>query len=137
MALPAGRYGVTKAMLDYLDAGGGGGGNYTIVESDVDVSGSAVTKVTLDFKPDILLVYGENNSNHMFFIYDSDCSSSIQIRNWDYLSYKNNVAVWAVPYTGAETNGIKSIDDDGFTLLPYHTDYGTSVHYLALKRKGE
>lgn len=136
MGLPAGRYGVTRAMIDFINnGGGGGGGNYDIYEGEVEVSTSQATKVTLEVKPDIILVYGASGTNHMFFVYDSDWSTSLQLRQWKYLTYDESVQIWAVPYTGAEACGIKSVDDDGFTLLPYVADYGPSVSYLALKRK--
>lgn len=137
MALPAGRYGVTKAMLDYL-ASGGGGGDFDIFSEDVEVSASEATKITLGYKPELVIVYGTNGSNFMFFVYYEMWHDNKQIRNWKFSTYDETTQLWAIPYTGSEHNAIKSIDSDGFTLMPYDaSSYAIDgkVSILALKKK--
>lgn len=136
MALPAGRYGVTRAMLDFLK-GGGSGGDYDIISDEVLTSSSEPTSVNLGFSPDILLVFASKNTNDMFHVFCKEWKTNKQIRCWDFGSYTNNVILWDLPYTGADTTGIKSIDDAGFTLLPYSGDYTTDgkVSYIAIRKK--
>ncbi len=138
MALQAGRYGVTKEMLEYLNnPGGGGSSDYDIIEDDVTISETESTGVVIGLKPDILYLWGKNGNNMLQLIYNKDFDETKQVRSYIYGGY-HGTALWNVPYTGTEANAILSIDDEGFTIFKiqastYTTD--SKMHYMAIKRK--
>lgn len=140
MALPAGRYGVTKEMLEYLKNPGSAA---TISEGIIEVSSTENTKVELGFKPNFVLVYSKKLSSSTVIsgmssvLYDeefvSDLSSVVQLRAYKYGSY-SGFASYLLPYAGADTNVLASVDDDGFTIGKWdtanYTEDGT-VKYVA------
>lgn len=135
MALRAGYYGLSKKMLEALE--NGGGGKYDVVDGSVEISATDPTAVDIGFKPDGVIITASKGSNDMCHVYYAGWKTDKQLRAWNYGTYANNSVVWALPYTGVEVCGIKSIDDTGFTILPYSTDYATDnkVNYIAFKKK--
>lgn len=138
LALQAGRYGVTKEMLEYLNNPGGGGSSpYDIVEDDVTISETESTGVVIGFKPDVLYIWGKNVNNMLQLVYNKDFDETKQVRSYIFGGY-HGTALWNVPYDGTEANAILSIDDEGFSIFKvqastYTTD--SKMHYIALRKK--
>lgn len=137
LALQAGRYGVTKEMLEYLNDPGGGSSPYEIVEDDVVISETESTEVVIGFKPDVLYIWGKNVNNMLQLVYNKDFDDTKQVRSYIFGGY-HGTALWNIPYTGTEVNAILSIDDNGFTIFKvqaatYTTD--SKIHYIALRRR--
>lgn len=138
MALKAGRYGVTKEMLAFLDEGGGGGveGKYKIVEDDITVSSTESTVVELGFKPDFLILASKKTNNYSVVMYSPNfLGVDKQYRSYIYGSYAGS-AIFTLPYSGTDTNCLADVTDTGFSIykwdvINYTVD--SKIHYIALK----
>lgn len=98
-----------------------------MVAGTFDASGSAVTKVTLGFKPKLLIVGMATNYNYVR-VYNEEYSTTQQIA----ASTVGNMTTVDLSNASHASGYIASVDDDGFTYSPVTTGNLRTKRYIAV-----
>ena len=98
-----------------------------IVAGTFSTTSSSVTKVTLGFKPKLLIVGNESNYNHVK-VYNEEYSTTqfLQASTTGNMSYSNFTSA------SSASGSIASIDDDGFTISLVSSGSHTAKRYIAV-----
>ena len=108
----------------------------TVAEGTVQVSTSAEAKVTLGFKPSVLIVMFYTDINHYRLLeYDVNMNSTAGLY-CTRISSSSSRETYYRTFPSTETGSIASIDNDGFTLCKISSGQSsatpTTGRYIAI-----
>ena len=120
---------MSEKLCTLRKKGGGGGETKTWDSGTIPYNAGATTKVTLGYKPKILILrYYKNTSNIIDNIYTDSISTSAYQR-WVYESGSASISTRTLPQQTTASRCITSIDNDGFTVGPNDNSQYTCYYW--------